>query len=60
MVSIVTEALIRMMAATQRERGQALVEYALILGLVVVGAIALLTTLGGDIATKLGQVTNAL
>lgn len=43
----------------QREEGQGTVEYALILGLVVVGAIAALTTIGGSIKTTLdGFVTS--
>ena len=43
-----------------REEGQALVEYTLILALVSVVAIGLLTTIGGDIVTKLTDVSNAL
>jgi pilus assembly protein Flp/PilA len=47
-------------ARTQREEGQALVEYALILGLVSVVAIALLTAVGQDITSLLAKVTDAL
>jgi pilus assembly protein Flp/PilA len=47
-------------ARTEREEGQALVEYALILGLVSVVAIALLQALGGDINSILSTVTSAL
>jgi Flp pilus assembly pilin Flp len=47
-------------ARTEREEGQALVEYALILGLVSVVAIALLTAVGQDITSLLGRVTAAL
>jgi pilus assembly protein Flp/PilA len=43
-----------------REEGQALVEYALILGLISVVAIALLTAVGGDIQSILSAVTAAL
>jgi pilus assembly protein Flp/PilA len=43
-----------------REEGQALVEYALILGLVSVVAIALLTAVGADITSLLARVTSAL
>jgi pilus assembly protein Flp/PilA len=43
-----------------REEGQALVEYALILGLISVVAIALLTAVGGDIKSILSAVTAAL
>jgi len=42
------------------EEGQALVEYALILGLVSVVAIALLTAVGTDITSLLARVTAAL
>jgi pilus assembly protein Flp/PilA len=42
------------------EEGQALVEYALILGLVSVVAIALLSALGTDITDILSKVTSAL
>ena len=44
----------------EREDGQALVEYALILGLVSVVAIAVLGVVGGDITQILGKVTQAL
>jgi pilus assembly protein Flp/PilA len=43
-----------------REEGQALVEYALILGLISVVAITLLTAVGGDITSILAAVTSAL
>jgi Flp pilus assembly pilin Flp len=42
------------------EGGQALVEYALILGLVSVVAIALLSAVGTDIGSLLQAVTSAL
>ena len=44
----------------QREEGQALVEYTLILALVSIVAITLLTTIGTDILAKLQLVVNAL
>jgi pilus assembly protein Flp/PilA len=47
-------------ARTEREEGQALVEYALILGLVSVVAIALLSAVGADITQLLARVTDAL
>jgi Flp pilus assembly pilin Flp len=47
-------------ARSQREEGQALVEYALILGLVSVVAIALLSAVGTDITSLLARVTDAL
>jgi Flp pilus assembly pilin Flp len=50
----------RTYARTEREEGQALVEYALILGLVSVVAIALLSAVGGNITQLLARVTGAL
>jgi pilus assembly protein Flp/PilA len=47
-------------ARARREEGQALVEYALILGLVSVVTIALLSALGNDIGSVLEKVTSAL
>jgi pilus assembly protein Flp/PilA len=47
-------------ARFEREEGQALVEYALILGLVSVVAIAVLQIVGKDITAILGAVTSAL
>jgi pilus assembly protein Flp/PilA len=47
-------------ARFEREEGQALVEYALILGLVSVVAIAVLQIVGQDITKILGAVTSAL
>jgi Flp pilus assembly pilin Flp len=43
-----------------REEGQALVEYALILGLVCVVAVALLSAMGQSITSLLQAVTSAL
>ena len=43
-----------------REEGQAMVEYALILSLVSIAAIGVLTILGGDIKAILKDVANAL
>jgi pilus assembly protein Flp/PilA len=44
----------------RREEGQALVEYALILGLISVVAIALLSAIGTDVSQILSQVSTAL
>jgi Flp pilus assembly pilin Flp len=44
----------------KREEGQALVEYTLILALVSIVAIALLTTIGGDIQKVLEEVVKGL
>jgi pilus assembly protein Flp/PilA len=43
-----------------REEGQALVEYSLILALVSVVAIAALTSIGDDVVAKLDEVVAAL
>jgi len=43
-----------------REEGQALVEYALILALISVVAIALLAGIGGGVVDKLTTVRNAI
>jgi pilus assembly protein Flp/PilA len=43
-----------------REDGQALVEYALILGLISVVAIALLSAVGTDVSQILSKVSTAL
>jgi Flp pilus assembly pilin Flp len=50
----------RLGRAYRAEQGQALVEYALILGLVSVVAIALLTAVGQNITDLLARVTSAL
>jgi pilus assembly protein Flp/PilA len=49
-----------LMSIRNREEGQALVEYTLILALVSVVAIGLLTTIGDDIVARLGDVVDAL
>jgi Flp pilus assembly pilin Flp len=49
-----------LMSIRNREEGQALVEYTLILALVSVVAIGVLTGIGGEIVTKLTSVSNAL
>ncbi|MDX6503015.1 MAG: Flp/Fap pilin component [Gaiellaceae bacterium] len=51
---------IRLVTKSAREEGQALVEYALILGLISVVAIALLTSIGGDVKNILAKVASAL
>jgi len=42
----------------EREEGQALVEYALVLSLVVVGAVVILGIIGGNLAGIFTQVSN--
>jgi pilus assembly protein Flp/PilA len=54
------EMIMWLQARARREEGQALVEYALILGLVSVVTIALLSALGNDIGSVLNKVTSAL
>ena len=44
----------------EREEGQSLVEYALILALISVVAIAILTAIGVNVVAKLTQVSSAL
>ena len=56
----VTSFVASLRARLAREEGQALVEYALILGLVSVVAIAVLTVVGHNITDLLGRVTAAL
>jgi pilus assembly protein Flp/PilA len=51
---------ISLRARAEREEGQALVEYALILGLISVVAIALLTAVGTDVSQILSKVSTAL
>ena len=51
---------LRLAALRRDEEGQALVEYALILGLVSIVSIAALTLLGGNIADILDQIANAV
>ncbi len=43
-----------------REEGQGLVEYAMIVGLVAVGVLALLTLLGDQVEAIFTSITNAL
>jgi pilus assembly protein Flp/PilA len=50
----------RMTELREREDGQALVEYALILALISVVAIGVLTSIGNGVLAKLTQVSNAL
>jgi pilus assembly protein Flp/PilA len=44
----------------EREEGQALVEYALILALIAVVAVGALTLLGGAVSSKLQSIKNSI
>ena len=50
----------RVQQLKERDEGQAMVEYALILGLVSVVAITVLTAIGTDVNTIFGKVKTAL
>ena len=50
----------RIQQLKERDEGQAMVEYALILGLVSVVAITVLTAIGTDVNTLFGKVKTAL
>ena len=50
----------RLRLQTEREEGQALVEYTLILALISVVAIGALTTIGTDIRTDLNNIVTSL
>jgi pilus assembly protein Flp/PilA len=60
MLTRTKEVVLRIFAFYKDEEGQALAEYALILGLIAVVAIAALTLLGGAITGKLDVVNLAL
>ncbi len=60
MLSMINEALLRLMARFQREEGQAMAEYGLILALIAVVAIAALTALGVAVSGKLNSISGAL
>jgi len=48
------------MKVLRNEKGQGLTEYALIIALVAIVAVAALTLLGGQIDTIFGNITNEL
>jgi len=60
MFSKINEALVRFVAQFEREDGQALAEYGLLLALIAVVCIAALTALGLAVAGTLGSVTGSL
>ena len=60
MLQVTVERLALLGTSLRREDGQALVEYALIIGLVSVVAITLLTATGNSVTSLLQAVTSAL
>jgi pilus assembly protein Flp/PilA len=60
MFSKINEALLELFVRFKDERGQALAEYGLILGLIAVVAIIALTLMGTLISGKLDEITDAL
>ena len=44
----------------QRERGQTMAEYAVVLAVIAIGILVALTALSGGISTSLGKVTSKL
>jgi len=60
MLSKINEALLWFVARFDREEGQALAEYGLLLALIAVVCIAALTALGLAVSGTLGSVTGSL
>jgi pilus assembly protein Flp/PilA len=60
MTTRISDAMLRFFAQYKDEEGQALAEYAIILGLVMVVAVAALTLLGVAVSGRFGPVTSAL
>ena len=60
MLSNINAALVRLYAWFEREKGQALAEYGLILALIAVAAILALTALGIAVAGQMSSITNKM
>ena len=60
MISKINEAMVSFMSRFEREDGQALAEYGLLLALIAVVCIVALTALGVAIEGILGSITGAL
>ncbi len=60
MTSRISDALLKLIVLYKDEEGQALAEYALILGFIAIIAVAALTLLGTAITGKLGGVAAGL
>jgi pilus assembly protein Flp/PilA len=58
--SLPTRVYLAYAALRDREEGQALVEYALLLALIAVVSIAILTTLGGKVSDVFSDVNHAI
>jgi pilus assembly protein Flp/PilA len=57
---LINEALLRVMTWTRRDEGQTLVEYALIVALISIAAIAVMITLGGKISSTFTNIVGHL
>ena len=57
---LIARAQMWVMSLRDREEGQALVEYALILALIAVVCITALETLGGNVSAKLDEIATAI
>ena len=51
---------IKLFLLTQRERGQTMAEYAVVLAVIAIGIVVALTTLRGGITGSLSKVTSAI
>ena len=58
-IAAIRDFAVGMLGATRDERGQAMVEYALILALVSIAAIVALGVLGGKVNTAFQKINNA-
>jgi len=56
----ISDALTRLMSWIREEKGQTLVEYALIVGLVSIAAIVVMITMGGAIGDVFSAITDEL
>jgi pilus assembly protein Flp/PilA len=50
----------KVVSLRDREEGQALVEYALLLSLIAIASIVVLTTLGGRVSTIFSNISHSL
>jgi pilus assembly protein Flp/PilA len=57
---LLNEALLRVMTWARRDEGQTLVEYALIIALISIAAIAVMVLLGGKISSTFTNITGHL